>query len=307
MNGTSRTGGIATKTSEIAAHFKQNLKRYLSSSKNIWGRTVKFMQPQAAVFRHALTFQTLKDVLSFAKAELHRSKVVVSETLMSAKALFGKNKLKERHAQKLLSVESCMTWLKGSNRALTPDEVAVQRKAKQEKVTGSLLNKMKKDPLTREAIRKYNLSSEEALSVHACLTSRNIANEVSDVDKLPAEQKAKISPMIKAAEAGLSKLPEYNGVTYTAVNTEQISEKLRVGDIPKLKGFNSATTKKINLSAGQTVLVIHSKKGRVVKELSNYRGLNEVMFKPGSRFQVAAIKKSEGSIIQVDLVDLAEE
>lgn len=104
---------------------------------------------------------------------------------------------------------------------------------------------------------------------------------------------------MKSLNAGLDKLPAYEGTTYrkASLTPEQFA-LYKPGMVVEERGFTSTSTNK-NVWSGSYQYVVHGKSGRDIKKLSKFPNEQEVLFKSGTRFLVESIKGNEITLREV--------
>lgn len=102
----------------------------------------------------------------------------------------------------------------------------------------------------------------------------------------------RLNPYIKVAESGLSQLPSYKGIIYRGVDLDKYPELVRkynVGEVITEKAFTSSSIVKERAFNKDTLMIIESKTGKDVSFLSDYPDEKEILFKPGTRFEVEKV------------------
>lgn len=94
----------------------------------------------------------------------------------------------------------------------------------------------------------------------------------------------------KSINAGLDKMPAYEGTTYrkASLTPEQFA-LYKPGMVVEERGFTS-TSKNKGTWSGSHQYTIHGKSGRDVQPISNHHGEAEVLFKSGTRFYVESVQ-----------------
>jgi hypothetical protein len=119
----------------------------------------------------------------------------------------------------------------------------------------------------------------------------------------PAELAAQLRPYVALAESGLSKLPAYEGDVYRSMHIDAASRPelyanytTRGAIIDDAGFYSTSTNPNITMSGDDNVkLVISQQSGREVSYLSAYQSEQEVLFPPGTRFQVLDVETVAGA------------
>jgi len=157
------------------------------------------------------------------------------------------------------------------------------------KASGSYI-KNAKAKLQTAGLTNY-LTPEEAVGVIAYTGShyRGVNDQLRKGVMTVAQYK-----LMKSINAGLDKMPAYQGTTYrkASLTAEQFA-LYKEGMVVEERGFTS-TSKNKNVWSGSHQYTVHGKSGRDVQKISNYHNEAEVLFKSGTRFYV---EKVEGNHI----------
>lgn len=147
----------------------------------------------------------------------------------------------------------------------------------------------------RAAIEKFkaenpdlrHIPTEDLVAVRGyCGNDSALLNRALRGQTTPAEA-ALLEPYIKTATSGLEHLPRFQGtVTRAEVNT---ADQYAAGKVFTQDGFMSTSMGGGKFSGKATVhLEIESVNGRIVEHISPHGFEKEVLFKPGTRFQVVS-------------------
>ncbi|MEN9528833.1 MAG: hypothetical protein RI932_706 [Pseudomonadota bacterium] len=124
----------------------------------------------------------------------------------------------------------------------------------------------------------------------------NAALRAADPAKL-----ARLQPVIEAASSGLSKMvaQSFVGTVYRGVSLKpDVSALYKVGSRVTERAFTSTTRNAAEKFSGNTVFVITSKTGKMIEELSQFKGEAEVLFAPGTVFKVVS-RAVEGKVTKI--------
>ncbi len=113
----------------------------------------------------------------------------------------------------------------------------------------------------------------------------------------------KLQPVIEAASSGLTKMADhaFKGIVYRGAElSDDLSALYSVGARVTEKAFTSTTRSATRTFSGNTVFVIKSKSGRMIEELSSFKGEAEVLFPPGTVFKVLS-RSIEGTKTKISL------
>lgn len=95
---------------------------------------------------------------------------------------------------------------------------------------------------------------------------------------------------MKSLNAGLDKLPAYEGTTYRKAPSNAVDLSLyQPGKVVEERGFTS-TSKNKGTWHGDVQYTVHGKTGRDIQSLSSHPGEAEVLFKSGTRFYVEKVE-----------------
>lgn len=96
---------------------------------------------------------------------------------------------------------------------------------------------------------------------------------------------------ITAADRGLEHLPAYDGTVYrgTTLTPDQAARYVP-GETVTEPAFTSTAANASSQFAGNTEFVITSTDGRVIGDLSHFTNEREVLFRPGSEFEVLSVQ-----------------
>lgn len=141
------------------------------------------------------------------------------------------------------------------------------------------------------AIRGYTSQDYEVLNP----ALRN--NDVSQLKRL--------EPYIKCAESGLSQLPSHVGTVFRGTNltADQAAKYAEVGKVVTEPHFFSTSEVMGRAFPGNTKYVINSVQGKDVSYLSEIAGEKEILFRPGTRFEVLAVDIDAKTGTRVIFVD----
>lgn len=143
----------------------------------------------------------------------------------------------------------------------------------------------------KQAKLDKHLTPEEAVGVIAYTGSHYAAlNDQLRKGQMTVPQ----YKLMKSINAGLDKMPAYEGVTYrkASLTPEQFA-LYKPGMVVEERGFTS-TSKNQGVWSGSHHYTVHGKSGRDVQKISNHKNEAEVLFKSGTRFYV---EKVEGNHI----------
>jgi hypothetical protein len=113
----------------------------------------------------------------------------------------------------------------------------------------------------------------------------------------PAELLQQLKPYINLATVGLSKLPVYQGEVFRSVHIAPGSERFKQHTTKGATICDAAFTStsanpNIEMSSDDNFkLIIEHKNGRRVDFLSQFEHEQEILFAPGTSFQVVAVDK----------------
>jgi outer membrane biosynthesis protein TonB len=101
---------------------------------------------------------------------------------------------------------------------------------------------------------------------------------------------------IRAITSALNKLPDYDGIVYRgtpirSLTPEQIEANYLPGSIITEKGFTSTSASSGAKFDGEVQYEIKSRTGKKIQDLSQYKGENEVLFRPDTKFKVTGFEK----------------
>lgn len=157
------------------------------------------------------------------------------------------------------------------------------------KASGSYIESAKSK--LKSAGLEQHLTPEEAVGVIAYTGShyRGVNDQLRKGQMTVPQYK-----LMKSINAGLDKMPPYQGTTYrkASLSPEQFA-LYKPGMVVEERGFTS-TSKNKNVWSGSHQYTVHGKSGRDVQKISNYHNEAEVLFKSGTRFYV---EKVEGNHI----------
>lgn len=111
------------------------------------------------------------------------------------------------------------------------------------------------------------------------------------------EMLRQLQPVIEAAASGLTKLTDkiFTGTVYRGAYLHAaVKDTYQVGSRITEKAFTSTSRAFNEKFSGNTIFVIQSKTGKMIDELSQFAGEQEVIFSPGTVFKVIA-KTVEGT------------
>ncbi|WP_306360265.1 ADP-ribosyltransferase domain-containing protein [Nocardia sp. CC227C] len=98
---------------------------------------------------------------------------------------------------------------------------------------------------------------------------------------------------VEALRAALTKLPDYTGTVYRGTELPPaVLARYRLGNVIEETAFLSTSTKNGTFT-GAVRFRIASKHGKQIGEYSRRPGENEVLFAPGSRFEVVKRKYNQ--------------
>ncbi|AFY38212.1 hypothetical protein Lepto7376_1893 [[Leptolyngbya] sp. PCC 7376] len=158
--------------------------------------------------------------------------------------------------------------------------------------------------LSKEAVAAliyYTSESEGYRQINRLLRGEmmKFANTEKAIGWNVAKAKRDYTQHIKFINEALNKLPNHGGVVYrgTTIDPKQLA-KYKVGQIVTEKGFLSTSS---NLAIGQAFsgnvfYSIVSQTGKAIKDLSEFSGEDEVLFRPDTKFKVLSVENKNGEI-----------
>ena len=134
---------------------------------------------------------------------------------------------------------------------------------------------------------KGKMSAHEAVPIVAYSGSHyaQLNSEIRSGSMSVAQYK-----FLKSLNAGLDKLPAYEGTTYRKAPSGAVDLKMyQPGKVVEERGFTSSSKNK-GTWHGDVQYTIHGKTGRDIQKLSSHPGEAEVLFKSGTRFYVESVQ-----------------
>jgi ADP-ribosyltransferase exoenzyme len=141
------------------------------------------------------------------------------------------------------------------------------------------------------AIRGY--SSEGYLPINKALRGRD-----------PALLR-EYEPYIGAAKSGLEKLPDYEGTVYRGTYLDpNLLAAYHPGAVVTERGFTSTSASPASSYGGNAQYFINSRHGKDVSQVSASPKEREVLFPPGTKFQVVHIKRGLSGLTKIYMREL---
>ena len=115
--------------------------------------------------------------------------------------------------------------------------------------------------------------------------------------KDPAEI-AKVEAYIKAASSGLAKMPGWEGISYRGSDLpDEVLAKYKPGEMVTEEAFTSTAATRDAKFDGNAEFIIEGRTGRDVSGVSEYENEKEILFRPGTRFEVTSKEVVDGKTI----------
>jgi len=142
-----------------------------------------------------------------------------------------------------------------------------------------------------------NLSEAEIVAVWGYTTSDygmlNSALRSKDPNKV-----AEVQAYIKAASSGLAKMPGWEGESFRGTSLpEEVLAKYKPGEVITEEAFTSSAATRDAKFDGNTEFVIQGKTGRDVSGVSEYADEKEILFAPGTKFEVTSKEVVNGKTV----------
>jgi hypothetical protein len=131
-----------------------------------------------------------------------------------------------------------------------------------------------------------SLTIDERIAMYSYTTQFfSLINPVLRGDSI--KDKKAIEPLVSAVSLVLNKLEIFNSTVYRGLKSATHLDKYQIGEtITELAYSSSTENKNLDFSKMPVLLIIKSKKGRRLDELSGHPEEEEVLFDRGSKFKI---------------------